>query len=54
MLKDKLNLKTIFYLLNIIAIIIYYFKTGIQLIDILYFIFILLFILKHICVEEII
>ena len=52
MLKEKLNLKSIFCLLNIIAVIIYYVKTGIQLIDILYFIFILFFILKHIYVEE--
>lgn len=51
MLNEKLNLKTIYFLLNIILVFIYYIKTDIQLIDVLYLILVLFFICKNIYVE---
>ena len=51
MLKEKLNLKTIYCFLNILAFIMFYIRIDIQLIDVLYLIFVLFFILKYIFTE---
>lgn len=53
MLKGKLNLKTMYLLLNIYVFIYYFIRIDIQLIDVLYLIFVLFFILKHMYVEKI-
>ena len=51
MLKEKLNLKTIYCILNVLAFIMFYIRIDIQLIDVLYLIFVLFFIVKYICEE---
>ena len=53
MLKEKLNLKTIYCFLNMTAFIMFYIRINIQLIDVLYLIFVLLFILKDIFTKSI-
>jgi len=52
MLKEKLNLETIYCLLNVLIFAIYYFRINIQFIDLLYLIFVLFFIIKEIYVEN--
>jgi len=51
MLRKKLNLKTIFYLLNIFAFIIYYLSIDIHILDVMYLFFVLLYIVKYIFIE---
>ena len=46
MLKVKLNLKIIFCLLNIISFSMFYLKINVQLIDMMYLVFVLIFIIK--------
>jgi len=52
MLREKLNLKMMFCLLNIIAFIIFYMNIDIQLIDVFYLVIVLFFIIKCIYVEK--
>ena len=47
MLNWKLTLEKIFYLLNIIAFVTFYIKINIQIIDMLYLVFVLFFIIKY-------
>jgi len=47
MLNEKLSLKIIYCFLNILALILFYIKINIQLIDVLYLTFVLFFILKY-------
>ena len=49
MLKEKLNLRTLYYLVSIYLIIYYYIRLDIKLIDVLYLIFVLFFIVKYFC-----
>ena len=51
MLNEKLNLKTIYCFLNILAFIMFYIISDIQLIDVLYLFFVLFFILKYVYIE---
>lgn len=51
MLKEKLNLKTGFYFLNIIAFVMFYIRIDIQLIDVLYLVFVLFLTLKYVYFE---
>ena len=51
MLKNKINLKKIYYFLSILSFIIFYILIDIQLIDVLYLIFVLFFILKCVYFE---
>jgi len=47
MLKKKLNLKTLYFLVCIYLIIYYYIRLDIKLIDVLYLFFVLFFVVKH-------
>jgi len=51
MLKEKINIKAIYYLLNIISVVIFYIKTDIELIDVLYLMFVLFLIFKYVYIE---
>ena len=51
MLREKINLDTIFYLLNIVAFVMYYIVTDIRFIDIVYLVLILFLIVKEIYFE---
>ena len=48
MLMKKLNLKTLYYLVSIYSVIYYYIRLDIELIDVLYLIFVLFFVVKYI------
>lgn len=53
MLKEKFNLKTMFLLLYIVAFVMIYLSINIQMIDMLYLVFVLFFIVKCIFYEKI-
>jgi len=51
MLKEKLNLKTIFCCLNIIAFVIFYIRIDMEVIDVLYLTFVFICIIKNFYIE---